>query len=521
MNKPLALVILDGWGISTNPHGNVLKETSLPTIEKLNRFYPMTTLQASGISVGLFWGEPGNSEVGHMSLGAGRIIYQNLPKITLSVQDKSFFSNPVFSEVMESAKNNNKSLHLMGLVGEGSVHSYADHLQAILIMAKEKGVQNVYIHAFTDGRDSAPTSAVQSIGKLQKRIQEIGIGQIATLCGRNWAMDRNNNWDRIEKAYKLMVEGIGEKNADPVSYLQESYGKGITDEYLEPCVITKDGQPIATIKNGDSIIFFNFREDRARQITKAFVIPGFDKFKKDPLEVNFATLTEYEKNLPVKVAFPPDVPTGGLGKILSENKIKQLRIAETEKYAHVTYFFNEGMEEPFPGEDRILIPSPSVAKFDEKPEMSARKITEKVTDLLQEKKYDFILINYANADMVGHTGNEKAAIEAVKAVDHNLSILIPAILKAGGCMLITADHGNVEEMKNFNTGEINTEHSANPVPLWFVTPTNHKEKSDSEIASQQGEIGGLLSDIAPTILQLYEIKIPPTMSGESLLPMLK
>jgi len=522
MHKPVVLIILDGWGISTNPHGNVLFEASLPIIDKLNNFYPMTTLQASGISVGLFWGESGNSEVGHMTLGAGKIIYQSLPKITLSIQNKTFFSNPVLLETMENAKKENHGLHLMGLVSEGSVHSYLDHLQAILVMAKENGLKNVYIHAFTDGRDSAPTSAVQTIKKLQTKINQIGIGKIATLCGRNWAMDRNNNWDRTEKTFNLLVNSTGEKSDDPLKYLASSYEKGVTDEYLEPCVLTENGSPIAAIKNNDSVIFFNFREDRARQLTKAFALPEFNKFKKEGIETDFITMTEYEKDIPnVKIAFPPDPAGGGLGKILSEHKLKQLRIAETEKYAHVTYFFNGGAEQPWAGEDRILVPSPSVPKFDDKPQMSANEITEKLIEAINENKYDFILANYANADMVGHTGNEKAAIEAVQTIDKNLSELIPTVLKIGGCLMITSDHGNVEEIKNFNTGEINTEHSSNPVPFWFVTPTNHKEKTETEKIRQQSEVGGLLSDVAPTVLDALQIEKPEEMNGESLIPLLK
>lgn len=521
MYKPVVLVVLDGWGISTNPRGNVLKETPLPTIEKLDNFYPMTTLQASGISVGLFWGENGNSEVGHMSLGSGRIIYQNLPKITLSIQDGTFFQNSALVEVIEHVKKNSSALHLMGLVGEGSVHSYAEHLYALLGAAKESGLDKVYIHAFTDGRDSPPTAGTQSISKLQAKIRSIGVGKIATLCGRNWAMDRNNNWDRIEKAYRMLTESKGDFFDDPIKCLQESYAKSITDEYLEPSVITENGKPIAKIENKDAVIFFNFREDRSRQLTEVFVVPGFDKIKTLPLDVEFVTMVEYEKDLQAKIMFPPEKPIGGLGGLISKKGLKQLRIAETEKYAHVTYFFNEGKEEPWPGEDRILIPSPSVSKFDEKPEMSAAEVTQKIINSIEIGKYDFILANYANADMVGHTGNIKAATEAVKAVDENLSILIPAVLKAGGCLLITADHGNVEEITNFNTGQIDTEHSSNPVPLWFVTPENHKQKTPELAAKQQTEVGGLLSDVAPTILQIMGIEKPPEMSGESLLSMLE
>lgn len=521
MYRPVVLIVLDGWGISDNSKGNVLKETKLPTIEKLEQFYPMTTLQASGISVGLFWGECGNSEVGHMAMGAGKIIYQNLPRITLSIQDRSFFSNQILGDAIESAKSKDSSLHIMGLVGQGSVHSYMDHLLAILEMAKEKEISKVYIHAFTDGRDSPPTSGTKVIADLQNNLKNIGVGKIASLCGRNWAMDRNNNWDRIEKAYKMLTEGKGIQSEDPVQCMQESYAKEITDEYIEPSVIVENGKPVATIQDGDSIIFFNFREDRARQLTKAFVSPGFDGFKRSLLKLDFVTMVEYEKDLPVKIAFPPIILSGGLGEVLSKNKKRQLRIAETEKYAHVTYFFNGGKEEPWPGEDRILVPSPAVSKFDESPEMSAFAITDKLLESLEKNIYDFILLNFANADMVGHTGNEAACIVAVQTVDKCLSKIIPEVLKKNGCLLITADHGNVEGIRNYHTGETDTEHSTNPVPLWFLTSDNHRGKKSEEIARQQSEVGGLLSDIAPTVLELFEIEKPEDMNGESLLSMLK
>lgn len=520
MYKPIVLVVLDGWGLSNNSQGNVLKETELPTIEKLEQFYPMTTLQASGISVGLFWGESGNSEVGHMAIGSGKIIYQHLPRITLSVQDKTFFSNPSLLKAINNAKEKDSALHIMGLIGEGSVHAYMEHLYALLEMAKTNGIEKLFVHAFTDGRDSSPTSGTKAIKDLQSRMQIIGIGRIATICGRNWAMDRNNNWDRIEKAYRLLTEGKGIPFEDPIRCLQDSYAKEITDEYIEPSVFIENDKPITTIKNGDSVIFFNFREDRARELTKAFVLPSFDKFKKESLDIEFVTMTEYEKDLPVSVAFGLEEIKNGLGEILSANKLRQLRISETEKYAHVTYFFNGGKEEPWPGEDRILIPSPAVSKFDEEPEMSASLVTEKLLDAIDSKKYDVIIVNYVNADMVGHTGNYEACKIAVKTLDKNLSLLIPKVLSQGGCLLITADHGNVEELKNIHTGEIDTEHSTNPVPLWFITPDNHYKKSSEEIVQQQGEIGGLLNDIAPTILELLEIKKPSEMNGESLLPIL-
>jgi len=521
MYKPIVLVVLDGWGISNNSRGNVLKEIELPTIAKLDANYPMTTLQASGVSVGLFWGEPGNSEVGHMALGAGKIIYQNLPRITLSIQDRSFFENQVLINSMKKVKEKNSAFHIMGLVSQGSVHSYLEHIYAILEMAKEQGLSEVYIHAFTDGRDSPPTSGVNVLENIHEHIKGIGIGKIVSLCGRNWAMDRNNNWDRVEKAYRMLTEGKGKKFSDPAKCLEESYAQELSDEYVEPSIITDENGAATIIKDDDAVLFFNFREDRSRELTKAFVSPDFDGFQRTPLKLDFITMVEYETNLPVSIVFPPIKMEGGLGKTLSECKCSQLRIAETEKYAHVTYFFNGGKEDPWPEEDRMLVPSPAVSKFDEAPEMSASQITEKLLDVIEQEKYDVIIVNYANADMVGHTANTEACIVAVQAIDKNLSQLIPAVLQKGGCLLITADHGNIEDIQNFHTGEKNTEHTSNPVPLWFVTPTNHREKAAEEIVRQQNEVSGLLSDIAPTILDLLGIDKPADMNGESLIPMLQ
>jgi 2,3-bisphosphoglycerate-independent phosphoglycerate mutase len=522
MNKPVVLVVLDGWGISSNTQGNAIRLAHLPTIDKLNKFYPMTALQASGISVGLPWGECGNSEVGHMALGAGKIIYQNLPRITLAVQDGTFFNNPALVKAVTGAVEKKSALHLMGLLSDGSVHSHKDHIYALLEMAKKQKLTNVFVHIFTDGRDSPPNSGTKVVKELQDKMKFYGIGKIASITGRNWAMDRNNNWDRIEKAYGMLTQGKGEQIQDPIKYLQDSYEKETFDEYIEPAVVAENGKPLAIIQDNDSVVFFNFREDRSRELTKAFVLPGFDKFQREKLlKLEFVTMTEYEKDLPVAVAFPPEEIKDGLGEVLSQNKINQLRVAETEKYAHVTYFFNGGKEEPWPGEDRILVPSPTVPRFDQTPEMSAPQITEKIIDAVESGKYGFILVNFANPDMVGHTGNEKASIEAVQAVDKSLSLIIPPILKAGGCLLITADHGNVEEIKNFHTGQTDTEHSTNPVPLWFITPNNHHEKRTEEIVREQNEVGGLLSDIAPTILEIMGIKKPVPMNGESLLPILK
>lgn len=521
MYRPFVLVVLDGWGLSNTVSGNPIREANLPTFEKLNRYYPMTSLQASGISVGLPWNTAGNSEVGHMTMGAGRIIYQNLPRIALSIQDRSFFSNPVLLQAIEQVKTKGSKLHLMGLISSGAVHSHRDHLLALLRLAKENGLTQVAVHAFTDGRDSSPTAAIGQIQELTREIQLVGIGEIVSLCGRHLAMDRNNNWDRIEKAYRMLTEDTGETTDDPLLYLEQSYAKKITDEYIEPThIVKKDGPQI--IKDGDSVIFFNFREDRARELTKAFVVPDFDGFARSKmLDIFFATMTEYEKDLPVQVAFPPEEVHDSLGETLSKAGLTQLRIAETEKYAHVTYFFNGGNEEAFPGEDRILIPSPTVSHFDEQPEMSAPKVTDTLIQKIEENKYDFILVNYANPDMVGHTGNEQASIEAVQATDRCLSRIIPVILKAGGAIFVTSDHGNVEEMVNLMSGQKDTEHSTNPIPLWYITPTNHREKKAEEMMREQNEVHGLLSDVAPTILDVLGIEKPGIMNGTSLRPLLE
>jgi 2,3-bisphosphoglycerate-independent phosphoglycerate mutase len=520
----VVLVILDGWGLSENRKGNVLFESNLPTIKKLDQFYPRIALQASGISVGLPWGEPGNSEVGHMSLGTGTVNYQNMPRITMAIQNGEFFKNKVFIDACNNVKENKSSLHLMGLLGKGGIHSSTDHLYALIELAKKEGVENLFLHIFTDGRDSSPTSGVESVRELKKKLLTFGLGEIATIGGRYFGMDRNNNWDRIKKSYDTMTKGIGNVTEDPEKYLEQSYANGIYDEYTEPALIIKsDGEtkrPVGQIKDNDSVIFFNFREDRARQITKAFVLPGFMKF--ESLKFNnlfFGTMVQYEDDLPAKVAFQPITIKNPLGEIISSYGLKQLRIAETEKFAHVTYFFNGGNEEPFPGEDRVIIPSKPVPSFDKAPEMSAKEITDKVCIAVNEEKYSFILVNYANADIVGHTGNEKACIEAVEAIDECLGRLIKSVILKNGHILITADHGNVEEVVNTKTGEIDTEHSINPVPLWYVTAENHHSTATPDDIAPR--VAGLLSDIAPTILDILQIEKPKEMTGESLLEFLK
>ena len=521
MYRPIVLIVLDGWGLSPSTQGNPIREATLPTIDKLNKYYPLTALQASGIAVGLPWNTPGNSEVGHMTIGSGRVIYQNLPRISLAVQDGSFFKNTAFLSAINRVKENGGALHIMGLVGEGSVHSNKDHLYMLLQMAAQNNLTKVFIHAFTDGRDSPPTSGIHTLKEVMSRATMLGAGTLASIGGRNWGMDRNNNWDRVEKAYKVLTEGTPGTD-DLLASVEASYRKDITDEYIEPVMLTKDGKPVGTIQDGDSIIFFNYREDRAREITKAFTLPDFDGFPRPKkLDINFVTMTEYERNLPVNVAFAPEEVSNALGEILSKNGKLQLRIAETEKYAHVTYFFNGGKEKAWPGEDRLLVPSPTVAHFDEVPEMSSAGTTEKTIEAVRSGKYDFILLNYASPDMVGHTGNEEASIEAVESTDKCLSLLIPVVLEAGGAVLITADHGNVEEVRNLKTGEVDTEHSKNPVPFWFITADNHREKTAEEMVREENQVEGLLSDIAPTILDLMGLEKPEEMHSQSLIRLLK
>ena len=517
MYKPVILVILDGWGIGKSDKGNPIAKANLPTIEKLNRYYPHAALQASGISVGLPWEEMGNSEVGHMTLGSGKIIYQNMPRITMDIQTGDFFKNKTFLDAINNTKEKKSSLHFMGLVGRGAVHAYIDHLHALLELAKEQKVERLFLHLFTDGRDSPPSSGAEVIQELQIQLTRYGVGKIATLCGRYFAMDRNNNWDRIEKAYNLLTKGEGNQATDPVQYLRDSYKKEVFDEYMEPGVMIENGKPVATIQDGDSVIFFNFREDRARQLTTAFVLPGFNKFQREKLlDLDFVTMVQYEDGLPANVAYGPVEIKNPLGAILSKNNLSQLRIAETEKFAHVTYFFNGGSEEIYPKEDHLLIPSIVIDSFAKVPQMRANEITEKLIENINKEKYDFILVNYANADMVGHTGDEAATQKAVEIIDENLGKLITAAILKKGCLLITADHGNAEEEKNVLTGETNTEHTTNPVPVWFITADNNEDRSTEDL-----KVIGLLSDVAPTILDLFSIKKPEEMTGESLLPLLK
>ncbi|NIA18413.1 MAG: 2,3-bisphosphoglycerate-independent phosphoglycerate mutase [Actinobacteria bacterium] len=524
--KPVVLVILDGWGVTQPYSGNAISQADTQIIDRLTAQYPSMTLRASGEAVGLPWGESGNSEVGHLNLGLGRILYQDLPRINKAISDNSFYKNEVLLKAMEHAKKNNSQLHLMGLISNGCVHSSIEHLQALLVMAKEHNIERVYIHAILDGRDTAYNSSFNFITSIERSIAEYGVGEIATISGRFYAMDRDNHWDRIAKAYLSMTEGKGNKANSASEAIEKSYKKKIYDEEFAPTVIGQNGAPRlkeGLITDNDAVIFFNYRADRAREIVKAFVLPGFDKFARPKYLKNllFVGFTEYEKSLPIEAAFPPEEIKNTLGEIISDAGLKQLRISETEKYAHVTYFFNGGQEVKSAGEEHELVPSPPVASYDLKPEMSANEVTDKLIKAVEEDEYDFILVNFANADMVGHTGNIKATIKAVEFADKCVGRIIKQVLPQGGCVIITADHGNAEVEFNMQTGTINKEHSANPVPL-IIAGKQFEGKSIGVQDAPGGDLSlikpqGILSDVAPTILKIMGIEKPPEMTGRSLI----
>ncbi len=488
--KKIILVVLDGWGINSETTGNAIANAHTPNMDEFKNYYPSTELQASGIAVGLPWGEVGNSEVGHMIMGAGKIIYQNLPKVSLAIQDRSFFDKKALTDAINHSKKNNSKLHIIGLLGDGGIHSHIDHLYAILELLKINKVDNdsVCIHAFTDGRDTSPKSAIKFISELQKNIKEENLpGKITSIMGRYYAMDRNKTWERTGLAYHCLVNSVGIKETNSVTALEKYYEKDITDEFINPTLIADNNGDFEQIKENDSIIFFNIREDRARQITEAFTANDFNKFdrgRKIP-NLHFTTMIEYEKNLDVSVVFPPDNVEFPLGKILSDNGLKQLRVAETEKYAHVTYFFNGGREDPFKNEFRILVPSPSVDQYDKAPEMSADMITDQILKELDKDEFNFILINYANADMVGHTGDLKATVSAVEFVDKCLGKLYKEAMANNDTILITGDHGNAEEIFNVQTGEKITEHSSNPVPFMLIN--NNIRYEEEKIPIRESE----------------------------------
>ena len=507
--KPTVLLIMDGFGLNDRHEANAVYEANTPNIDKLMEKYPFVKGNASGLAVGLPDGQMGNSEVGHLNMGAGRIVYQELTRITKAIQDGDFFDNKAFLEAVENCKKNNSTLHLYGLLSDGGVHSHNTHLYALLELAKRQGLTDVCVHCFLDGRDTAPTSGKEFIEELEAKIKEIGVGQIASIEGRYYAMDRDNRWDRVEKAYAALVYGEGNEAADAVEAIQASYDNDKTDEFVLPTVIEKDGQPTGVISDKDSVVFFNFRPDRAREITRAFCDDDFQGFeRKARPQVTFVCFTDYDDTIQNKqVAFHKVQLHNTFGEYLAAHNMTQARIAETEKYAHVTFFFNGGVEEPNKGEDRILVKSPKVATYDLQPEMSAPQVCEKLVDAIKSDKYDVIVINFANPDMVGHTGVQEAAIKAVETVDECVGKAVEALKQVDGQMFICADHGNAEQLIDYETGAPWTAHTTNPVPFILVN-------ADPKYTLREN---GCLADIVPTLIQLMGMEQPAEMTGKSLL----
>ncbi|MBI2454286.1 MAG: 2,3-bisphosphoglycerate-independent phosphoglycerate mutase [Parcubacteria group bacterium] len=517
--KPVVLVILDGWGVVPEYKGNAIANAAKPNFDFIEKNFPFALLQASGIPVGLPWGEPGNSEVGHAALGTGQIRHQALTRITLAIQNGSFFKNPVLKMAADKAKENNSAWHLVGLLGSGSVHSYIDHLYALLEMAKNENVKEIWLHLFTDGRDSPPKEAATAIENLESRLKWLGAGKIASVIGRLYAMDRDLNWDRTEKTYRLLTEGLGEKTADFTAAIKKQYAGGVTDEFIEPMALAgKEIESAGTIKDGDAVIFFNFREDSARQLARAFAQPDFNNFPVKKFKNLFiATLTQYEKKLAAEAVFKPNTINNFLSRMISERGLKQFKIAETEKYAHATYFFNGGWEESLPGETRKLVHSAPQVRFNESPAMKAPEITSELCLAIAGGEYDFLLANFANADMMGHSGDYEAAVKAVQVLDESVGKIMKAVLAVGGTLIITSDHGNADEMINRFSGEIFTEHSSNPVPCYLIMNSLKKPR---ETKYNELKIQGILQDVAATVLDLLGISPPGDMDGQSLLPML-
>lgn len=508
--KPTVLMILDGYGLNKETKANAVAEASTPVMDRLMKEYPFVEGNASGLFVGLPDGQMGNSEVGHLNMGAGRVVYQELTRITKEIDDGDFFKNEALLAAVENCKKNNSDLHLFGLLSDGGVHSHNTHMYGLLELAKREGLKNVYLHAFLDGRDTPPASGKDFVEAAVEKMKELGVGRVATITGRYYVMDRDNRWDRVEKAYKALTEGEGVTAEDPVKAVQQSYDKGENDEFVLPTVITENGKPVAAVKDNDSVIFFNFRPDRAREITRSFCCDDFDGFerKNGRIKTTYVTFTDYDITIPNKiVAFHKVDITNTFGEYLAKMGKTQLRTAETEKYAHVTFFFNGGIEEPNKGEERILVNSPKVATYDLQPQMSAYQVADNLTDAIKSDKYDVIIVNFANPDMVGHTGIEKAAVQAVEAVDECVGRAVEALLEADGQMFICADHGNAEQLVDYNTGEPFTAHTTNPVPFILVN-----YNPDYTLKA-----GGKLADIAPTLLEMMGLDKPAEMTGESLL----
>ena len=507
--KPVVLMVLDGYGLSSNPEGNAIAMAETPVMDKLMKECPFVEGQASGMAVGLPDGQMGNSEVGHMNIGAGRIIYQDLTRITKAIDDGDFFQNEVLLQAMENCKKNNSDLHLWGLLSDGGVHSHITHLYGLLEMAKKNGLSNVYVHAFLDGRDTPPASGKSFVEALQQKMDEIGVGKIASLSGRYYAMDRDNNWDRVEKAYNSLVKGEGVQATDAVQAMADSYANDVTDEFVLPTVIVENGAPLSVVKPNDSVIFFNFRPDRAREMTRAFCDDKFTGFDRQFLPLTFVCFKDYDETIPNKlIAFQKEEITNTFGEFLAANGLKQLRLAETEKYAHVTFFFNGGVEDPNVDEFRLLVNSPKdVATYDLKPEMSAPEVGMDLVEAIKSDKYDVIVINFANPDMVGHTGVIPAAVKAVERVDELVGEAVKAVEETDGVMFICADHGNAEKMLDYETGKPHTAHTTNPVPFILVN-------AGEGVSLREG---GCLADIAPTLIDIMGLEQPKEMTGKSLI----
>ena len=508
--KPAVLMILDGFGLNENGEHNAVAEAKKPNIDKLMAEYPWVKGNASGMAVGLPEGQMGNSEVGHLNMGAGRIVYQELTRITKEIQDGTFFENPALMSAVENCKANDSALHMFGLLSDGGVHSHNTHLYGLLELAKRNNLSKVYVHAFLDGRDTPPASGKDFVADLEAEMAKIGVGEVASVCGRYYAMDRDNNYDRVQLAYNALTKGEGLQAASAVAAVEESYDREETDEFVKPTVVMKNGAPVATIKDGDSVIFYNFRPDRAREITRSFCdddFKGFDRGKR--LNIKYVCFSDYDPTIPNKeVAFHKIAVTNTFGEWLAAKGMKQARIAETEKYAHVTFFFNGGVEEPNEGEDRILVNSPKdVATYDLKPQMSAYEVCDQLVNAIKSGKYDVIIINFANPDMVGHTGVEEAAIKAIEAVDECVGKAVEALKEVDGVMFICADHGNAEQLVDYETGAPFTAHTTNPVPFILVN-------ADPSYKLREG---GCLADIVPTIIELMGMEQPVEMTGKSLL----
>ena len=508
--RPTVLMILDGYGLNDKTEGNAVALAKTPVMDKLMKEYPFVKGYASGLAVGLPDGQMGNSEVGHINMGAGRIVYQELTRITKEIEDGSFFENEELKDAMNNCKKNDSSLHLYGLLSDGGVHSHNTHLYALLEMAKKEGLEKVYVHCFLDGRDTPPASGKDFVSALADKMKEIGVGKIASVMGRYYAMDRDNNWDRVEKAWNAMVKGEGEQTDDAVAGVQASYDAGVTDEFVVPMVVTENGKPVATINENDSVIFYNFRPDRAREITRAFCADDFDGFGRGKrMNLTYVCFAEYDVTIPNKeIAFKKVEITNTFGEILASKGLKQARIAETEKYAHVTFFFNAGVEEPNEGEDRILVDSPKyVPTYDKKPRMSAYTVCDELCKAITSDKYDVIICNFANPDMVGHTGVIDSAVKAIEVIDECVGEVVNFIKEVDGQMFICADHGNAEQLVDYETGDPFTAHTTNPVPFILVNADEKYTLAED----------GCLADIAPTLLELMGIEQPAEMTGKSLL----